>query len=165
VFLDALRVSPNVTVAAKLSGHAKQKYYELRKADEGFAAAWEEALEEGISVLEQAAFRYATEGAVEEVRDGDGKLVSSRRRPDPASARYLLSAHKPEVYSERRRLELSGGVTVAPVFEPDWDQILDSLEQAGLISRGPAALGGFVAPLLELPPGEGLRSDVAEAED
>jgi hypothetical protein len=112
IFLTALREGNSVTHAAARSGHSRQLFYELRHADAAFAQAWQEALDEGCDRLQQTAIVIATKGALEEVRDAEGNLVSTRRRQDPATVRFLLAAHRPQVYSEKHRLELTGGAHV-----------------------------------------------------
>jgi hypothetical protein len=111
-FLDALRLSPNVTAAAAAAGHNRRAFYRVRNRDREFAEAWDEVLEEALDRLEAAMYRYGTEGYEERVYDAQGNLVSRRVREDPASARALLAAHRPALWSERHRLEVGGSIDV-----------------------------------------------------
>ena len=45
-FLDSLRVTGNVSAAARLVGKARASLYRMRRNDPDFAAAWQDALEE-----------------------------------------------------------------------------------------------------------------------
>jgi hypothetical protein len=109
-FLDALRLSPDVTAAAAAAGHNRRAFYRVRESDREFAEAWTDALEEGLDRVEAAMFRYATEGYVECTYDAQGNLVSRRVREDPTSAARLLAAHRPALWSERHRLEVDGTI-------------------------------------------------------
>ena len=109
-FLDALRLSPNVTAAAAAGGHNRRAFYRVRERDREFAELWDDALEEALDRLEAQMYRFATEGYEERLYDADGNLVSRRVREDPASAARLLAAHRPQLWSERHRLDVTGQV-------------------------------------------------------
>lgn len=107
-FLETLSGGWPVAWAAKAAGFERQRFYELRKTDKTFASAWAEAIDAGVQVLEKQALEIALNGVLEEVRDGDGNLVTTRRRPDPQMVRFLLQSYKSEVYSEKARVEVTG---------------------------------------------------------
>jgi hypothetical protein len=64
-YSEALAETGNVTIAVSLSGTSRTRAYELRKADEEFAAAWGEAEEVAADRLEAEAWRQAVEGVAE----------------------------------------------------------------------------------------------------
>jgi hypothetical protein len=79
----------SVAHAATRAGHSRQLFYELRHADTAFAAGssrWRSRLQRKV--------------ALEEVRDAEGNLVSTRRRQDPATVRFLLASHRPALLGE-----------------------------------------------------------------
>jgi hypothetical protein len=78
----------------------------------GGSGAKQQAVEAGTDALEEAAWDIATSGVLEETFDENGRLVSSRRRQDSASVRFLLASRRPDVYSEKTRLEVGGRVDV-----------------------------------------------------
>lgn len=67
VFLAELKASCNVTVAAETAGVAASTVYAHRKHDPLFAERWDEALQEGIDLLEHEAHRRAFRGVEEPV--------------------------------------------------------------------------------------------------
>lgn len=73
-FLRHLAESANVTAAAAAAGVDRRTAYELAKADEAFAAAWEESLAEAADALEAEARRRAVAG-VERPVTHQGQLV------------------------------------------------------------------------------------------
>jgi hypothetical protein len=84
IFLDALRTMPIISHACDEAGISPSKAYNYRKRAKWFAEAWDEALEEGIDHLEQAAWQAA--------QDGDRQLLI-----------FLLKALRPSKYRENRR--------------------------------------------------------------
>ena len=48
-FLDKLRDTANVSLAAREAGHPRQTWYKFKEADPEFADAWADALEEAIT--------------------------------------------------------------------------------------------------------------------
>lgn len=135
-FLEHLATSLDVTASARAAGHHRASFYRLRDDDEDFATAWQEALDEATDALEARLYKIASEGAEERVYDAAGDLVSSRIRDDAKSILAQLAAHRPERYSERRRLELSGAVEIAPTVD--------------LAGRRATSLGDVVALAVEL---------------
>ena len=61
-FLDTLRASFNVTKSASAIGRHRSSLYKLRQADEEFAAAWDEVIEECLDELEEVVYQRALEG-------------------------------------------------------------------------------------------------------
>jgi hypothetical protein len=111
-FLDLVATGYSVSAAAQRLGLHRQRLYELRDRDAVFRQDWQQAVEAGTDLLEQTAWEIATKGALEETFDESGRLVSSRRKQDPATVRFLLASRRPEQYSERQRLEIGGRVDV-----------------------------------------------------
>jgi len=100
-FLTSLAETGNVTAAVATAGTSRTRVYELRKADPGFAARWEEAEEIAVDALEAEARRRAIEGVQEPlvsagklVRDDDGQPMAVRRYSDNVLL-ALLKAHRP----------------------------------------------------------------------
>jgi hypothetical protein len=106
-FLEALAAGWSVTHAAEPTGHSRQRFYELRDADNEFAAAWAEAVEAGTQRLEDEAMRRAVEGYDEVTFDADGGLVRRVRRYDSALLQLLLKGRRPAVYRESAGVEVS----------------------------------------------------------
>jgi hypothetical protein len=109
-FLAALRAGWTVTHAAERAGRDKRRFYDLREADEAFAAEWDGALEEGTAVLEDELHRRALEGWEDTEHNGAGELVRRIRRYSPALLIFSLKARKPDTYRDNARIELAGNV-------------------------------------------------------
>lgn len=111
VFLAELRETCNVTKAAQAAGVSSSAVYSLRRSDVLFAERWEEALQEGIDLLEHEAHRRAFRG-VEEPVFYQGSECGSVTKYSDQLAMFLLKAHRPEKYRERSEVkqEVSGGL-------------------------------------------------------
>lgn len=107
VFLDRLSKSPNVTAAAKAAGYSRKFFYELRKDDPDFAEAWQDALAQSLDVAEGELYRRAVRGVVKKVFYQDKQIDTVREYSDTLLI-FLLKSHKPEVYRETTRNEVSG---------------------------------------------------------
>jgi hypothetical protein len=149
-FLEALAAGWSVTHAATRAGHARQRFYEARERDEGFAFAWGEAVEAGTDRLEDEAFRRAVEGYDEDTFDGEGKLIKRVRRYDNATIQALLKGRRPEKYREPATVELNATVNELHIA-PDPERtarVLAKLQEVGLLTQMPEAR------VLELTEGE-----------
>lgn len=107
VFLAALRKSPNVAAAARKAGYTRQWVYKLRQEDEDFAAAWDDAIGEAMDTAEGEIYRRAVRGVVRKVFYRDQVIDTVREYSDTLLI-FLAKAHRPEVYRETVRSELTG---------------------------------------------------------
>ena len=113
VFLEALVVTLNVTLACRRAGIARRTAYDWREADEGFARKWDDAVDEGVDLLEAELHKRAFEG-VERPVYYKGEQVGTWRFYSDALAMFLLKAHRPERYRGP-----SGGGAVAKALSPE----------------------------------------------
>jgi hypothetical protein len=104
-FLEALALGWSVTHAAGLAGRSRQRFYELREADEAFAEAWSQAIDAGTDVLEDEAKRRAVDGWDEPIYQR-GDLVGHVRRYSDNLLALLLRARRPAIYRENAGIEL-----------------------------------------------------------
>lgn len=133
-FLAALSEFPNVTAACRKGHVSRSKVYERRATDPEFAKAWDEALDRGMCRAEDdvadRAFRGLPklkfhEGQVvmaPKLDENDNPVLDEKgewimvpyveREYSDALAQFILKAHRPDKYRERREVEHSGGVTV-----------------------------------------------------
>ncbi|NOW48805.1 hypothetical protein FHW96_004995 [Novosphingobium sp. SG751A] len=90
-FIAALAASGIVTQAARSIGASLEALYKIRNASgaEGFAAAWEEAVDRGMARLEDCALERAIEGEERFVVRG-GEVVARWRRYDTPLLMFLL---------------------------------------------------------------------------
>lgn len=111
-FLGMLRQRGNVREACEAAGCGRSTAYEWKDTDPAFAAAWVTAIEDAIDGLETAAWARAR-------KQSDTLLI------------FLLKAHRPALYRETTRHELSGAVvgvqvnaadlTTAAAFVAEWE--------------------------------------------
>lgn len=107
IFLDALTKSFNVTRAAKAAGVSRKTAYQHKDQDEEFAAAWNDALGQGIDSAEAELYRRAVKGVVKPVYQG-GEEVGKVREYSDTLLIFLLKSHKPERYNQPVRNEHTG---------------------------------------------------------
>jgi hypothetical protein len=123
-FLTALAGGASITRSCEAANIGRSTAYEWKMADPAFAAAWDDALEAGIDLLEEEARRRAVHGVERPVvamgkiaRNDDGSVLTIREYSDTLLA-LMLKAKKPQEYRERLDVnaKLSGGIslTVSP---------------------------------------------------
>ncbi len=101
-FLHFLGQSGSVTYAAARAGIERRTLYRRRAADEAFAARWDEALQLGIDRLQDNAMQRALNGT-ERPLFRNGRRVGSMQQYDNKLLQFLLRAHRPEVYADRKQ--------------------------------------------------------------
>jgi hypothetical protein len=142
VFLEHLAEGHTIAAACRYAGVARSTAYERRKTDEEFSAAWAEAEDIGIEMLEAEARRRAVEG-VTVPRTVAGQRLDVTEYSD-ALLMFFLKAKRPGVYRERFRHEHTGP-TDAPIpveAKVDQSEILAGLAELGLVQRRAAAANG-----------------------
>lgn len=134
-FLAALRKMPVVQSACDTVGIERSTAYRARQGDQAFAEAWEEAMEAGIDLAEQAAIQRGVLGFEEPViyqgipsttvlRDATGEPVldamgemvrvplTVRKYSDSLLA-LVLKGRRKKVYAERTELTGADGGSLA----------------------------------------------------
>lgn len=106
-FLDSLSKSPNVTKAAKAAQFTRQRMYQLRDEDPDFAAEWDSALQEAMDNAEGETYRRAVKGTLKPVFH-KGEEVGKIREYSDTLLMFWLKAHRPEIYKETVRNEMTG---------------------------------------------------------
>ena len=99
-FVATLAATGIVTQAARSIGKSMEALYKLRARPgaEGFAAAWDAALERGMQRLEDCALERALGGTPTPIVSG-GKLLGTWDKPDNALLRFLLQHRLPQRYA------------------------------------------------------------------
>lgn len=87
VFLRTLRKNANVTESCRMSGISRRTAYNLREVDDKFAEQWDDAVEQALDDLEDAAWERAKAGS------------------DPLMI-FLLKVRRG--YSDKQRIEMTG---------------------------------------------------------
>ena len=144
-FLAVLRETGNVSAAARQAGTSRSVCYRHRLRHAGFAAAWEDPLEEASDRLEMEAFRRAVDGVGEE-RFFGGRVIGEVTRYSDSLLMFLLRARRPAIYGPRPETDAvksGAGRTGADETEND-EQFLARLRRrmAALAEDGGPGGGG-----------------------
>ena len=132
MFLDTLRGTGNVRLAASNADVARQVAYRARDSSATFRADWDEALEEARELLEAEARRRAAIG-IDEPVFYKGEVVGHIRKYSDNLLMFLLKAHWPEKFRENVSIDQrvsgsdGGPVKTEHVFQPTpelWDEVL-----------------------------------------
>lgn len=106
-FLEGLRSGLSVAHAASKAGFTRQAAYKRRQNDLEFAQAWNDAVEQGTDVLEDAATVRAVRG-VEKPVFQQGKQVGSIREYSDILLIFLLKARRPDKFRDNATVEHTG---------------------------------------------------------
>ena len=109
-FVERLKATGNVTLAATGAGVSRQQAYRTRNRNKAFRRQWDEAMEQAMDLLEGEARRRAT-GMNRDFWYA-GKVVGSEREYSDALLMFLMRAHRPHLYRENMKVEHSGGMEV-----------------------------------------------------
>ena len=144
-FIATLAATGIVTQAARAIGASLEALYKIRgrTGAEGFAAAWEAAIERGFSRLEDCALERAIAGEERPVV-WDGKVVTTWKRYDTALLVFLLRQRRPEKYGYFRTADLRPGHPVYDKLRTEWEA------QGADHGDGADARASLMAKLLEL---------------
>ena len=91
-FLDLLHNSGNVRRACKGANISRAAAYKYRSGNARFAEQWQDAMADAVDLLEAMAWKRATQ----EANPSDLLLI------------FLLKAHRPDLYREVQKHELTG---------------------------------------------------------
>lgn len=142
-FLAALRDMPVVRHACEAVDIHRTTAWRAREADEEFATAWDDAMEDGMDKAEQAAFSRAVDGwhepvidkgrlayAYERIVDDDGKesyrpILDAKGQPVPLTIRkhsdqllqFVLKGRRRNVFGDKTELTGANGGPVAMLDE------------------------------------------------
>lgn len=109
-FLLALSQGTSITGSAKAANIDRVTAYRWRDADEAFAAGWDQALEAGADVLEDALTAHA-ERLTKKPEMVDGSNVTA--------AIFMLKGRRPEKYRDNFRHSHEGNIAVSHTATED----------------------------------------------
>lgn len=125
-FLCELRETCNVTLAARAAGVSRQRAYQVREAEPDFAKLWDDALQEGIDLLEHEAQRRAFAGVDKPVFYQGYECGRVREYSDTLTI-FLLKAHRPDRFRDNSKVELAGSLDLRNVPDDELQAELASL--------------------------------------
>ena len=106
LFIEVLRETANVRMAAEACGFARRTFQEHKKNDREFSEQWDEAMENAVDLLEREAWRRAFEG-VKTPQMYQGKVVGVIREYSDRLIEFLLMGNRPEKYG-KQKIEMTG---------------------------------------------------------
>lgn len=124
-FVAHLAATGIVNQAARHIGKSMEALYKLRARPgaEGFAAAWDAAIERGVARLEDCALERALKGTPTPIV-GPGGILGWWDKPDNALLRFLLQHRLPQRYGVQH---LKPG---HPVYDSIAREVVDAYRQA-----------------------------------
>jgi hypothetical protein len=107
LFCRLLSEGMTVTAAAKDAGYNRRYLYSVRDSDPVFAAEWDDAIQEGLDLLEAEVRRRAT-GFQEELSYAGKKTDSTVTRYSDNLLMFFLKAKRPE-FKDNSKVEINVG--------------------------------------------------------
>jgi hypothetical protein len=161
-FLETLRTTGIVGEACAAVGIARVTAYAQRKADAKFAAAWTDALDDAVDLLEAEARRRAVDGCPKlKFHEGAVVMVPDPNQPADLTSSdqlrmipyveheysdglltLLLKSHRPEKYRDNHKVTINGQLNhrTGAEGEAAADSILAELQKSlGIVAEAPAA--------------------------
>lgn len=116
-FLRVLADTCNVRLACRVAGIGRTTAYRRRDRSPAFAERWDDAVDDGVDVLEAEAFLRASSGRDKPVYY-QGNVVGTVKDYSDSMLMFLLRANRPEKYRNNslRKLidELAGTLAAEP---------------------------------------------------
>ena len=128
VFIDRLKATGNVTLAASGAGVTRQHAYRTRNRSKTFRRQWDEALEEAVDLLAGEARRRAT--GIKKAVWYAGEVVGAESVYDSSLLMFLLRAHRPRLYRDNVRVEHPGGMEVTGDRKVTFELVRPAEQQA-----------------------------------
>jgi hypothetical protein len=115
-FLSELRRTCNITKASHKINISRITAYSAKKVNSKFSDAWDNALQEGLDLLENVVMQRAFDGVTKNIYY-QGKKCGEEKVYSDGLAMFLLKAHRPEKYRDGSNINLNqtGGVLLVPV--------------------------------------------------
>ncbi len=125
--MSALTRGYTVSAAAEMTGFARRTWYVHRDNDPEFAAAWDEACDQGADYLEDEARRRAVDGTDKPVYH-QGQMVGTIREYSDTLLIFLLKGRRPERFRDNFKVEVSGQIEIADQLREKRRAVDDALK-------------------------------------
>lgn len=139
-FIAELAASGVVTQAARAIGASLEALYRLRNRQgaEGFAAAWELALDRGMARLQDCALERAIQGEERPVVGRSGEVVARWTRYDTGLITFLLRQRRERRSCDGSYKELKPGHPVYERLKGEWEEERARAQEAKLAAMSEA---------------------------
>ncbi len=118
-FIEVLRETGNVTLAAQHAGQSRNQVYDVRQRSKRFAAQWDDALEEATDLLEAEARRRAFTG-IDKPMFFKGEVVGSTKKYSDRLLMFLLEAYNPQEFRDGGKVEHPGATDAGVDKDREW---------------------------------------------
>ncbi len=130
-FIEVLRETGNVTLAAQHAGQSRNQVHDVRQRSKRFAAQWDDALEEATDLLEAEARRRAFTG-IDKPRFFKGEVVGSTKKYSDTLMMFLLEAYDPQMFRDGGKVEHPGATNAGVDKDREWlMERLDRMARTG----------------------------------
>ena len=148
VFIERLKATGNITLAARGAGVTRQNAYQTRSRNKTFRRQWDEALDEAVDLLDGEARRRAT-GMKRDVWYA-GRVVGTETVYSDKLLMFLLRAHRPRVYRDNVAVEHPGGMEIAGDRKVTFEFVNAAEEHARTLAERPELAEQHARTLAEL---------------
>ena len=132
-FIERLKATGNVTLAATGAGVTRQNAYQTRNRNKTFRRLWNEALEEAVDRLNGEARRRAM-GIKRDIYYA-GKVVGTKNVYSDSLLMFLLKAHRPQLYRDNVKVEHSGVMEVTGDRKVTFEFVRPAEQQAPTLAE------------------------------
>ena len=132
-FIERLKATGNVTLAAAGAGVSRTHVYRARNRNKTFRRRWDEALEQAVDLLAGEARRRAT-GFKRDIWYA-GEKVGEESVYSDALLMFLLRAHLPQLYRDNVVVEHAGGMEVTGNRKVTFEFVRPAEQQARTLAE------------------------------
>ena len=132
-FIERLKATGNVTLAATGAGVTRQNAYQTRNRNKTFRRRWDDALDQAVDLLDGEARRRAT-GIKRDVYYA-GEVVGEENVYSDSLLMFLLKAHRPQLYRDNVKVEHSGGMDVTGDRKVTFEFVRPAEQQARTLAE------------------------------
>lgn len=142
IFLETLSVTGRTDVAREAAGlKSLNTLLKLRREDEDFAAAWEDAVASGGQMLKDEAIRRGVDGVLEPIYY-KGQIAGYRKQYSDGLLTTMLKSTFPDEFADRKKvdgqIDSKMGIALLPVTvinTEDWEQVARQVHDAQELDR------------------------------
>ena len=132
-FIERLKATGNVTLAATGAGVTRQNAYQTRNRNKTFRRRWDDALDQAVDLLDGEARRRAT-GIKRDIYYA-GEVVGTENVYSDSLLMFLLKAHRPQLYRDNVKVEHSGGMEVTGDRKVTFEFVRPAEQQARTLAE------------------------------
>lgn len=126
-FLASLSETANVSASCAAAGVSRHAAYALKRKDDGFAKAWEHALQTALDGLEAELIRRAIEGT-DKPHYYMGKPIGMVTTYSDSLAMFLLKSKRPEVYGDLKAVSATPGIGDDEAYNQAFERLVQALD-------------------------------------